>query len=287
MECVAASATGSRGDSGVHDEGNDLATTASAPGSPQRSWLWPAAPEDASGGAGTQPGAPSPGKGPLPIDEWATVCGFTSTPTTPACGARSAPPAGSPIPPIPTTAIRMRAPLSGSGLLITPSTPPHLGWGVDRALNLLLLPSNLAARMAGEDRAFAIPLLTDAHRRIDQGGPSHDAVAPPRAHADPCVLRTPGGEGRQRGFRVPAVREAAVAPPAQNLFLRPRARVGAAHGRGASLITRTIDRDGEVGGCVNASNARSSAATSAGVQVNELIAQWYRRDTYLAWIPWW
>ena len=138
--------------------------------------------------------------------------------------------------------------------------------GVDRALNLLLYPSNLASpgRLVKIARSLS-PLFSQTRIvGIDQGGlPTNEAVAP-TVHLTRIRGASLGALGGVRvvgawGARVYRrfARQRVAAVSAQNLFLLPsRTRWRGARAR-YLLITRTSWRQKRWGrrGCANASNA--------------------------------
>ena len=191
----------------------------------------------------------------------------------------------------------MRLPFLALASSITPSVVPRPTYngGVDRALNLLLYPSNLASpgRLVKIARSLS-PLFSQTHIvGIDQGGlPTDEAVAP-TVHltrirgaslgAPLGGVRVVGAWGARVYRRFARQRVAAVS--AQNLFLLPLAhalarRTGAVFAYNAhELETETVGSAGlrqRLQGVIERHYIRRADVVSV---VNESIAQWYR-DTY-------
>ena len=164
--------------------------------------------------------------------------------------------------------------------------------GVDRALNLLLYPSNLASpgRLVKIARSLA-PLFSQTHIvGIDQGGlPADEAVAPTilLTRVRGASLGAPLGGARvvaAWGARVYRrfARQRVSAVSAQNLFLLPLAHALARH-TGAvfaynahELETETVGSAGLRQRLQRVIERRYIHRADVVSVVNESIAQWYR-----------
>nr|WP_314736573.1 glycosyltransferase [uncultured Actinomyces sp.] len=193
--------------------------------------------------------------------------------------------------------MRMRLPFLALASSITPSVVPRPTYngGVDRALNLLLYPSNLASpgRLVKIARSLS-PLFSQTRIvGIDQGGlPTDEAVAPTvrltriRGAALGAPLggvRVVGAWGARVYRRFARQRVAAVS--AQNLFLLPLAhalarRTGAVFAYNAhELETETVGSAGLRQRLQRVIERRYIRRADVVSVVNESIAQWYR-DAY-------
>ena len=169
---------------------------------------------------------------------------------------------------------------------------PTYNGGVDRALNLLLYPSNLASpgRLVKIARSLS-PLFSQTHVvGIDQGGlPTDEAVAPTvrLTRIRGASLGAPLGGVRVVGAWGARVyrrfaRERVAAVSAQNLFLLPLAhalarRTGAVFAYNAhELETETVGSAGLRQRLQRAIERRYIRRADVVSVVNESIAQWYR-----------
>ena len=169
---------------------------------------------------------------------------------------------------------------------------PTYNGGVDRALNLLLYPSNLASpgRLVKIARSLS-PLFSRTHVvGIDQGGlPTDEAVAP-TVHL--TRIRGASLGARLGGVRVVVAwgarvyrrfaRQRVAAVSAQNLFLLPLAhalarRTGAVFAYNAhELETETVGSAGLRQRLQRVIERRYIHRADVVSVVNESIAQWYR-----------
>ena len=169
---------------------------------------------------------------------------------------------------------------------------PTYNGGVDRALNLLLYPSNLASpgRLVKIARSLS-PLFSQTRVvGIDQGGlPTDEAVAPTvrLTRIRGASLGAPLGGVRVVGAWGARVyrrfaRERVAAVSAQNLFLLPLAhalarRTGAVFAYNAhELETETVGSAGLRQRLQRAIERRYIRRADVVSVVNESIAQWYR-----------
>ena len=188
----------------------------------------------------------------------------------------------------------MRLPFLALASSITPSVVPHPTYngGVDRALNLLLYPSNLASpgRLVKIARSLS-PLFSQTRVvGIDQGGlPADEAVAPTvrLTRIRGASLGAPLGGVRvvcAWGARVYRrfARQRVAAISAQNLFLLPLAhalarRTGAVFAYNAhELETETVGSGGLRQRLQRVIERRYIRRADVVSVVNESIAQWYR-----------
>ena len=191
----------------------------------------------------------------------------------------------------------MRLPFLALASSITPSVVPHPTYNgvVERALNLLLYPSNLASpgRLVKITRSLS-PLFSQTRIvGIDQGGlPTDEAVAPTvrLTRIRGASLGAPLGGVRivvTWGARVYRrfARHRVAAVSAQNLFLLPLAhalarRTGAVFAYNAhELETETVGSAGLRQRLQRVIERRYIRRADVVSVVNESIAQWYR-DTY-------
>ena len=188
----------------------------------------------------------------------------------------------------------MRLPFLALASSITPSVVPRPTYngGVDRALNLLLYPSNLASpgRLVKIARSLS-PLFSQTHIvGIDQGAlPTDEAVAPTvhLTRIRGTSLGAPLGGLRvvcAWGARVYRrfARQRVAAVSAQNLFLLPLAhtlarRTGAVFAYNAhELETETVGSAGLRQRLQRAIERHYIHRADVVSVVNESIAQWYR-----------
>ena len=191
----------------------------------------------------------------------------------------------------------MRLPFLALASSITPSVVPHPTYNgvVDRALNLLLYPSNLASpgRLVKIARSLS-PLFSQTRIvGIDQCGlPTDEAVAPTvrLTRIRGASLGAPLGGVRVVGAWGARVyrrfaRQQVAAVSAQNLFLLPLAhalarRTGAVFAYNAhELETETVGSAGLRQRLQRVIERRYIRRADVVSVVNESIAQWYR-DTY-------